>query len=136
MPLSRNTGSLILNPDPRNNYLVYSEDTQGNEYYQLFFYDLDSKKARRLTDGISRHTGATFDLKGERMAFLGRAPNSAETRFAAALTYEALSQRKRTLEVLYSAPSEVLMDLSRWPDVADLSKDTGFQQLLVSQHLP
>jgi len=64
------------------------------------------------------------------------APNSAETRFAAALTYEALSQRKRTLEVLYSAPSEVLMDLSRWPDVADLSKDTGFQQLLVSQHLP
>jgi len=64
------------------------------------------------------------------------APNNAETRFAAALTYEALSQRKRTLEVLYSAPAEVLADLSRWPDVADLSKDASFQQLLVSQHLP
>jgi eukaryotic-like serine/threonine-protein kinase len=64
------------------------------------------------------------------------APNNAETRFAAALTYEALSQRKRTLEVLYFAPTEVLTDLSRWPDVADLSKDASFQQLLVSQHLP
>ena len=55
----------------------------------------------------------------------------------AALSLQALSRRKRTLEVLYSAPSEVLMDLSRWPDVTDLELRTpAWSGLLVSQRLP
>jgi hypothetical protein len=50
----------------------------------------------------------------------------------AAFTYEALGMRDATLTVLSAAPVEVLEDLSRWPDVADLHKDPRFLQILAS----
>ncbi len=59
-------------------------------------------------------------------------PNDADTRWAAAITYEALGQRDNTLAVLSSSPPGVLADLSRWPDVADLHRDPRFLQLLAS----
>jgi tetratricopeptide (TPR) repeat protein/TolB-like protein len=55
--------------------------------------------------------------------------------FVGALTYEALGLRDKTLEVLNSAPAEVLADLNRWPDVADLRRDSRFLDLLVSHHV-
>ena len=62
-------------------------------------------------------------------------PNDADTRWAAAVTYEALGQRENTLAVLNESPDGVLADLSRWPDVADLHKDPRFIQLLASHQL-
>jgi eukaryotic-like serine/threonine-protein kinase len=62
-------------------------------------------------------------------------PGDADTRWMAAVTYEALGRRERTLEVLNASPSAVLADLSRWPDVADLRADGRFQQLLASHQL-
>ena len=59
-------------------------------------------------------------------------PADADTRFIAAITYEALGQRDRTLDLLASFTPELLADLNRWPDVADLRKDARFQQLLGS----
>jgi len=59
-------------------------------------------------------------------------PNSADTRWAAAVTYEALGQRDNTLAVLSSSPPGVLADLNRWPDLADLHQDPRFLQLLAS----
>ncbi len=58
--------------------------------------------------------------------------NGANTQWLAAVTYEALGRRDATLGVLSAAPAEMLADLSRWPDVADLHKDPRFLQLLAS----
>jgi eukaryotic-like serine/threonine-protein kinase len=62
-------------------------------------------------------------------------PNDADTRWAAAITYEALGQRADTLAVLQASPEGVLADLSRWPDVADLHKDPRFLQLVASHQI-
>jgi eukaryotic-like serine/threonine-protein kinase len=59
-------------------------------------------------------------------------PNDADTRWMAAITYEALSRRDNALSVLAASPFGVLADVSRWPDVADLCKDPLFLQLLSS----
>jgi serine/threonine-protein kinase len=53
----------------------------------------------------------------------------------AALTYEALGLRDLTLAVLNTAPTEMLADLNRLPDLADLQKDSRFLQLLASHLL-
>jgi serine/threonine-protein kinase len=63
---------------------------------------------------------------------LQQSPNEADTRWMAAITYEALGRRNDTLSVLATSPRGVIADLSRWPDVADLRKDSRFLQLLAS----
>jgi Flp pilus assembly protein TadD len=63
---------------------------------------------------------------------LGQMPNDSDTRYMAALTYEALGRRDDTLAVLAASPSGVIEDVSRWPDMADLVKDSRFIQLLAS----
>jgi eukaryotic-like serine/threonine-protein kinase len=62
-------------------------------------------------------------------------PDDADTRFAAATTYEALGQRDGTLALLSASPAGVIADISRWPDVADLRSDPRFLQLLASHQL-
>jgi serine/threonine protein kinase/tetratricopeptide (TPR) repeat protein len=71
--------------------------------------------------------------ESELVQALQQAPNDAETRFEAALTYEALGRRDKTLSVLAASPSGVVTDLGRWPDVADLHRDPRFLQLLTSR---
>ena len=51
----------------------------------------------------------------------------------AVLAYEALGQRGKTLELLAAAPWRFLQELTRQPDVKDLSKDPRFQQLLAKK---
>ena len=81
LKLSTNIGAVKFNPDPDKHYLIYLKDVGGNEYDQVYFHDLEAKETRRLTDGVTRHSFPQFDEKGERLAFLGRAPDSAETAF-------------------------------------------------------
>ncbi len=59
-------------------------------------------------------------------------PDDADTRFMSALTYEVLGRRDDTLAVLGASSNEVIADLSRWPDVADLHRDSRFLELLTS----
>ena len=58
------------------------------------------------------------------------APDDAAVLRLAAKTYEALGQRKEALSVLASSPPDVLADLGRWPDLADLHRDSRFQKLM------
>jgi tetratricopeptide (TPR) repeat protein len=60
-------------------------------------------------------------------------PNDTDTRWFAAVTYEALGRREDTLNVLKDSPHGVLADLSRWPDVADLRRDPRFIELLAKR---
>ena len=53
----------------------------------------------------------------------------------AVLVYEALGQRERALALLQTLPKEVLLELSRDPDLADLRKDSRFKELMDLHHL-
>jgi serine/threonine-protein kinase len=61
------------------------------------------------------------------------APKDADTQWFAAVTYEALGRRDDAIAVLASSPAEVVSDVSRWPDVADLRRDSRFMRLLGSE---
>ncbi|HEV2198257.1 MAG TPA: protein kinase [Bryobacteraceae bacterium] len=61
------------------------------------------------------------------------APDLSDAKWMAVLTYEAMGRRDASLAVLASAPTAMLQDLSRWPDVADLSKDSRFVNLLIAR---
>jgi serine/threonine protein kinase/tetratricopeptide (TPR) repeat protein len=82
---------------------------------------------------LCAQTGDRQRAESEIAQSLQLSPNDAETHFMAAITYEALGRRNDTLSILASSPASVLRDLSRWPDVADLHKDSRFLQLLVPQ---
>jgi serine/threonine protein kinase/tetratricopeptide (TPR) repeat protein len=62
-------------------------------------------------------------------------PGDADVNWMAAWTYEALGQRQKALDILSSSPDGVLASLSRWPDMADLSKDPRFQSLLAARQI-
>jgi serine/threonine-protein kinase len=49
---------------------------------------------------------------------------------SAVLTYEALGQRDRAIQVLDSATPNLLRELDRHPDLADFSRDSRFRQLV------
>jgi len=48
----------------------------------------------------------------------------------AVLTYEALGQREQAIMALHGATPELLKELEHHPDLADLSIDSRFQQLV------
>lgn len=61
------------------------------------------------------------------------APGDADVRFFAACTYETLKRRDDAMATLSASPAAVIADVSRWPDLADLRKDSRFQTLLATQ---
>jgi serine/threonine protein kinase len=61
---------------------------------------------------------------------LGMGFSNARVLRSAALTYETIGEREKTLQVLANAPGSLLEELSSQPDVTDLQKDRRFQELL------
>ncbi len=56
--------------DPRTgDTFVFSKDTGGNEFYQLYRYDFADGKTTLLTDGKSRNTGAVWSNGGQWIAY-------------------------------------------------------------------
>jgi tetratricopeptide (TPR) repeat protein len=81
-----------------------------------------------------------FALLGDRrraefeiMQALAIGPNNARVLRDAVFTYEALGDRARTVQVLGNAPRGLLEELSSQPDLRDLQRDKGFQELLRSK---
>jgi tetratricopeptide (TPR) repeat protein len=62
-----------------------------------------------------------------------QSPHDATVHFMAAATFEALSRRADTLLLLSTFSNAELADVKRWPDLADLSRDSRFLQLLASR---
>jgi tetratricopeptide (TPR) repeat protein/predicted Ser/Thr protein kinase len=62
-------------------------------------------------------------------------PNDSDTLWVAATTYAALGQKENLLALLGTAPNAVIADFNRWPDVAEITHDPGFQQLLASRKI-
>ncbi|HTC51481.1 MAG TPA: alpha/beta fold hydrolase [Steroidobacteraceae bacterium] len=61
------------------NSLVFSKDVGGNEWYQLYRFDMASGQATLLTDGRSRNGAALFEHSGSRIAYTSTRRNNQDT---------------------------------------------------------
>jgi dipeptidyl aminopeptidase/acylaminoacyl peptidase len=53
----------------RGNFLVFSKDVGGGEFFQFYRFDLDTGDIHLLTDGKSRNTGKVWSNAGDRIAY-------------------------------------------------------------------
>jgi len=96
---------------------------------------------RDVKNGFTRATLAYLAAAlGDEKAALDEAiqairfsPADGNTQFLVALTFEALHRRTEAINLLQTVSRGVLDDLSRWPDVADLVRDSRFLQLTAPQ---
>ena len=61
--------SVAINPNPARNQFLFTKDTGGSEFYQLFLFDIETGEYRQLTDGKARNGGALWSNRGDRFAF-------------------------------------------------------------------
>ncbi len=54
---------------PEHSELLFSRDTGGSEFYQLYLFDPETGKSTLITDGKSRNGSARWDRKGKRLAY-------------------------------------------------------------------
>src|SRR6267378_4457872 len=54
---------------PQGHYLVYNQDSKGNEAFQMYLYDLGTHKSLLLTDGKSRNTEPVWSNAGDRIIY-------------------------------------------------------------------
>ncbi|MGI9530188.1 S9 family peptidase [Lutimonas sp.] len=58
-----------FSPSPEYNGFLFTKDIGGNEYSQIFWYDMKSRTSEMLSDGASRNFGLTWSNKGDQFAF-------------------------------------------------------------------
>ena len=85
--------------------------------------------ARSFLAYLCAQIGERRRAEGEIKQALQLSPADVDVIWMAALTYETLGRRDAALGVLGGASHELLADLRRWPDMADLSNDSRFVQL-------
>ena len=56
-------------PDPEKDLLLFSKDTGGDEFYQIFYFDVDIGNYEMLTDGSSRNGISSWSNGGDRFVF-------------------------------------------------------------------
>ena len=49
---------------------AFQKDVGGDENYQIYFHDLETGSARRLTDGVSRNQSIVWTNKGDQLAYM------------------------------------------------------------------
>ena len=60
-------------------YVLYTKDVGGGEWFQFFRYDLGIGKSTLLTDGKSRNTSPRWSTGGNRIAYVSTRRNSQDT---------------------------------------------------------
>ena len=66
--------------DPRAGaFVVFSQDTGGGEFFQLYRLDFADGRITRLTDGQSRNVGAVWSKSGEQLAYTSTRRNGKDT---------------------------------------------------------
>jgi len=61
------------------NSILFSQDTGGGEFFQLYRMDLPDGRVTLLTDGKSRNTGARWSQAGDRIAWSSTRRNGKDT---------------------------------------------------------
>lgn len=54
---------------PQDKYLAYTRDTEGNETFQLYLYDVNSGESKQLSDGKSRNTEPVWSNDGNQIVY-------------------------------------------------------------------
>ena len=60
-------------------YVLYTKDVGGGEWYQFFRYDLATGESTLLTDGKSRNTSERWSMGGDRIAYVSTRRNNQDT---------------------------------------------------------
>jgi dipeptidyl aminopeptidase/acylaminoacyl peptidase len=68
-----------IQPNKAGKGFLFSKDIGGNEFYQLHYYDLQSRKVRMLTDGKSRNQVGVWSQDGTQMAYSSTLRNGTDT---------------------------------------------------------
>jgi tetratricopeptide (TPR) repeat protein len=95
--------------------------------------DLRDSKTRSHLAFVCARLGNSTRAASEIEQALRTSPDDASVRFMAAATFEALGRREDTLRLLTTFSYTELADVNRWPDMADLSHDPRFLQILASR---
>lgn len=56
-------------PDINKNGFLFTKDIGGNEYYQVFYYDLEKGNYEMLTDGSSRNESVSWSNNGDKFIY-------------------------------------------------------------------
>ncbi|MGH8051257.1 MAG: S9 family peptidase [Arenimonas sp.] len=72
-------GGASIQPAKAGKGFLFSKDIGGNEFYQLHYYDLQSRQVRMLTDGKSRNQGGLWSQDGSQMAYSSTVRNGKDT---------------------------------------------------------
>ena len=83
---------------------------------------------------ISARLGDRQRAEDEIAQALQLSPGETKVIRNAVLTFEALGERDKAIQVLSSASPDLLRELDRQPDLADFRQDSRFKQLL--ENLP
>ena len=59
----------VFCPSPDYNGFMFSRDIGGNEFTQLFWYDMDKRTSEMISDGESVNFQPSFSNRGDRFAF-------------------------------------------------------------------
>lgn len=59
---------------PQAKYFVYNRDANGNEVFQMFLYNVETRASSPITDGKSRDTEPVWSNSGEKIAY-GSSPS-------------------------------------------------------------
>ncbi len=66
-------------PNPKRNGFVFGKDIGGSEFWQLYWFDLDTRQSKRLTDGKSRNDSPLWSRDGRRLAYSSTERNGKDT---------------------------------------------------------
>ncbi len=72
-------GGASIQPTKSGKGFIFSKDIGGNEFYQLHYYDLQSRQVKMLTDGKSRNEGSVWSQDGSQMAYGSTLRNGKDT---------------------------------------------------------
>jgi len=62
-------GSGSFCPDDNYNGFLFTKDIGGNEYSQIFWFDMNTRESQMLSDGESVNFGINWSNKGDKFAF-------------------------------------------------------------------
>jgi tetratricopeptide (TPR) repeat protein len=84
---------------------------------------------------LSARLGDRLSAESNAVQAMGLSPGDLNVPWFVAQTYEALGERERTLALIQDSPDWLLSRLNRFPDLADLQKDSRFKGLIASHHI-
>ena len=79
---------------PQAKYFLYNRDTNGDETFQMYLYDLAARKSKLISDGKSRHTEPVWSNAGDRVIYSCAPPGGAAVSLCLINPFDPQSNRR------------------------------------------